>query len=78
MRARFHLTFPNSLSEEPVIYRLGERFGLVTNIRRANLEESTGWAIVEVDGPPSAVEEAVGWLTEQGVMVQRLDPAPGG
>jgi hypothetical protein len=48
--ARLHLTFPGHLASEPILHRLATEFGLVTNIRRANIEEWGGWVIVEVDG----------------------------
>jgi hypothetical protein len=72
-RGRFHLTFPESLSGEPVIYRLGERFGLVTLIRRANLQERSGWVILELEGDDGAIADAVAWLIERDVQVERLD-----
>jgi ABC-type methionine transport system ATPase subunit len=75
---RFHLTFPAGFGEEPVIHALGERFGLVTNITRANLEESGGWVILDLRGAHQRLDEAVSWLAEQGVRVERIDDRPGG
>jgi L-aspartate semialdehyde sulfurtransferase ferredoxin len=70
---RFHLTFPEQLAGEPVIYEVGKRFDVVTNIRRASVEERFGWVILEIDGPDRAVEEAVAWLSDRGVKVSRID-----
>jgi ABC-type methionine transport system ATPase subunit len=75
---RFHLTFPPGFGEEPVIHALGERFGLVTNITRANLEESGGWVILDLRGDRQRLDEAVAWLSERGVRVERIDDRPGG
>ena len=69
---RFHLTFPADLVEEPVIHALGQRFGLVTNITRAHVEEGGGWVILELKGPEEAVQEGVRWLTGRGVQVERI------
>jgi ABC-type methionine transport system ATPase subunit len=72
-RARLHLTFPEHLISEPVIHRVGTEFDLVTNIRRANLdEERGGWVIVEVEGDDDRIAEAVTWLAEQGLQVDRI------
>ena len=71
--ARYHLTFPEHLISEPVIHRIGTEFGLVTNIRRANIEERHGWVILEMDGADQAIADAVAWLTAQGVQVDRLE-----
>ena len=70
--ARLHLTFPQHLLQEPLIYRLGQDFDLVTNIRRANIDEHAGWMILEVGGDDDTLAQAVAWLTEQGVQVDRI------
>jgi ABC-type methionine transport system ATPase subunit len=72
-KGRFHLTLPGDLVEEPVIHTIGTRFPVVTTIRRANLEEGSGWIILEMEGPDDAVEDAVAWLQERGVTVDRLE-----
>jgi hypothetical protein len=69
---RFHLTFPEHLIDEPVIHELGNRFGLVTNIRGANVDERYAWVIVETIGPEDAVADAVAWLIDKGITVERL------
>ena len=71
--ARFHLTFPEHLISEPVIHRVGTEFGLVTNIRRANIEERHGWVILEMDGDDDAIAAAVAWLASRGVQVDRIE-----
>ena len=71
-RARLHLTFPEHTMQEPIVWRLGHEFGLVTNIRRANVEERFGWVILEADGSEDDLGRAVGWLGEQGVQVDRI------
>ncbi len=72
-KARFHLTFPERLISEPVIHRVGRDFDLVTNIRRANIEERGGWVILEVEGTDQDITRAVTWLAEQGLQVDRID-----
>ena len=71
--SRFHLTFPGELAREPIIHTLSSRFDLVPTIRRASLEEGSGWMIIEVEGPDASVDGAVTWLGEQGVKVERID-----
>jgi L-aspartate semialdehyde sulfurtransferase ferredoxin len=72
-KARLHLTFPVRLLSVPVVHRLGTDFGLVTNIRRANLEESGGWIILEVEGDEDRIAEAIAWLADQGLQVDRIE-----
>jgi ABC-type methionine transport system ATPase subunit len=70
---RVKLTFPEDLITEPVLGRMVRTFDVLPNIRRANVEESMGWIVCELDGERDAVERAIGWLIEQGVEVERLD-----
>jgi len=72
-KAKLHLTFPEHLVSEPVIHRVGAEFGLVTNIHRANLEDRGGWVILEVDGTDEQVANAIVWLAEQGLKVDRIE-----
>jgi ABC-type methionine transport system ATPase subunit len=71
--AHWHLTYPDDLVSEPVLWELSQRFGLHTNIRRANVEEHLAWVIVEVTGPDGSLGEARDWLGERGVQVADLD-----
>ena len=67
---RVKLTFPEELVRQPIIARMASKFGVVPNIRRANVGEQEGWIICELDGP--TVDQAVDWLREEGVRVDLL------
>ena len=60
-KRRILLTFPEDLITEPVIHTMGTRYGVVTNVRRANVEERMGWVILEIDGPEEALDAAVAY-----------------
>ena len=70
--AKLHLTFPEHLMSVPVIHRLGSEFRLVTNIHRANLGETGGWIILEIEGDDERIAEAIEWLVDQGLQVDRI------
>ena len=70
---RFHLTFPERLISEPVLFTMGKRFGVVPNIRRASVEEHAAWVILELEGEAEAVDEGIGWLRDQDVTVEEMD-----
>jgi L-aspartate semialdehyde sulfurtransferase ferredoxin len=72
-KARLHLTFPEHLLSVPVVHRLGTDFGVVTNIRRANLEESGGWILLEVEGDEDRIADAIVWMADEGLQVDRID-----
>ena len=77
-KLRLHLTFPETLIQEPIIWRLGRQYDIITNIRRANVEESVGWIILEVEGAEEALEGGIDWMKEMGVQVDRLASGEGG
>ena len=72
-KSRLHLSFPEPLVERPVIYEAANRFGVVPNIRRANVETHTGWVILELTGDQQSIDEAVTWFSEVGVIVNRME-----
>jgi len=73
-KQRVKFTFPQEMIKEPVIWRLGRDFDLVTNIRRADVTEDRGWVVLELDGEMAEIERGVQWVVEQGV---RVDPVAG-
>ncbi len=68
---KVHITFPEDKIRNPIIYDLGKEFNLVTNIRRADVTEKTGWVDLELTGETSEIERAVETLKGKGV---RVDP----
>lgn len=73
-KQRVKFTFPTELIKEPVIWKLGREFALVTNIRRADVTEDRGWVVLELEGEMAEIERGIRWVEEQGV---RVDPVPG-
>jgi ABC-type methionine transport system ATPase subunit len=71
-RRRVHLTFPEPLITQPVIYEMGKRFDVVTNIRRANVEARTGWVILEIEGEEEEIDRAVQYAGDLGVEVGEI------
>ncbi len=69
---RLRLTFPGDLVKQPIVAQLVRQFDVTPNIRRANVDETVGWIICELDGEHGAVEEAIAWLHQRGVEVDRL------
>jgi ABC-type methionine transport system ATPase subunit len=72
--ARVLLTFPPQLIKEPVIYNIGKRYQVVTNIRRADVQQDVGWVILELDGDQDQIDQAIRYAKDLGV---RVDPTEG-
>lgn len=73
-KQRVKFTFAEELIKEPIIWRLGRDFQLVTNIRRADVTDDRGWVVLELDGDMEEIERGVQWVVQQGV---RVDPVAG-
>ena len=73
-RQRAKFTFEENLVKQPVIYELGRKFKLVTNIRRADVGEDVGWVILELDGEEEEIKSGLEWVSSTGV---RVDPLGG-
>lgn len=69
---RVKLTFPEHLIKQPLMGRLVREFDVLPNIRRAKIEEEVGWIVCELVGEPASVEQALSWLADAGVQVDRL------
>ena len=69
---RVKLTFPEHLIKQPILGRMARELDVLPNIRRANVDESVGWIVCELDGEQDAVEGTIRWLRDLGVQVDRL------
>ena len=71
---RVRFTFPEKLIKEPLIYNLGHEFRVITNVRMADVDEKTGWVILELEGEADEVDRSIAWAQDKGV---RVDPVAG-
>lgn len=71
---RVKFTFPENLIREPLIYNLGHEFRVITNVRMADVDEKTGWVLLELEGEHDEIERSLTWAQSKGV---RIDPVGG-
>ncbi len=69
-RRYLRFTFTPENVSEPIVYEMGRQFGLVTNIRRANVARDRGWVLLELEGEEDEVVRAVEWARGKGVIVE--------
>jgi ABC-type methionine transport system ATPase subunit len=70
---KVRLTFQGELIKDPVIYNLGKNHNLVTNIRRANVDQKIGWVDLEVTGDDEEIKKGVKYLESVGVEVDLIE-----
>jgi hypothetical protein len=68
-----HIQFPEDKIKEPVIYQIGHEYKVVTNVRRADVRETTGWMDLELTGDSTEIERAVAGLRAKGVIVDPIE-----
>ncbi len=69
-KRRLRLTFPEHLTDQPVLYRLVRDYDLLVNIRRADLlSDGTGRVVLEMQGPAETMGRAVSFLQGLGIAV---------
>ena len=73
-KQRVKFTFPTALVTQPIIYNLGRKFEVITNIRRADVRDEMGWVILELEGDNDEIQRGVDWVSSLGV---RVDPIAG-
>ena len=71
---RVRFTFPENLIKEPLIYLMGHEFKVITNERMADVDEHTGWVVLELEGDAAEIERSLAWAQQKGV---RVDPVLG-
>lgn len=73
-KRRVKFTFPPELVSQPIIYQLGHKFNIVTNIRRADVTEDRGWVVLELEGEDEEISRGIAWIASIGI---RVDPVEG-
>jgi ABC-type methionine transport system ATPase subunit len=69
---RLWLMYPPRLIQKPLIWELGQKFKVVTNLRQVSVTD-IGIVCLEVDGPRDQVNAAIKWLEKLGVKVEPVE-----
>ncbi len=70
---KVYLTYPQRLIKEPLIYEVGHRYKVVTNIRQASISEEIGIVALELQGEPEEIEKAIKYFRDKGVTVEPIE-----
>jgi hypothetical protein len=65
--------YPSRLITRPIIYELGKKFAVVTNIRQASVTEEIGVVSIELDGERQEIQRSIAWLEELGIKVEPVE-----
>ena len=70
---KVHVQFPEDKIKEPVIYQIGHEYKVITNVRRADVRETTGWMDLELTGDSTEIDRAIVGLRTKGVVVDPIE-----
>ena len=73
VKKRVLMSFSQELIKDPIIYTLGQQFGVKTNIRRADVTEDRGCIELVLEGEAKQIEESINWMMGRGVRVETLE-----
>jgi len=65
--------FPPRLIKKPLVWEVGHKFKVVTNIRQASVTDEIGIVCLELDGQREEVKAAIKWLEKNGVNVEPVE-----
>ena len=72
-KSRLWLMFPARLITRPIIWELGKKFEVVTNVRQASITDEVGLVSLSLGGERDEIKRAIAWLEELGVKVEPVE-----
>jgi ABC-type methionine transport system ATPase subunit len=73
MQQRLWLMYPPKLIKRALLWEVGHKFKVVTNIRQASVSDEIGIVCLELDGERKEVQAAIKWLERHGVSVEPVE-----
>ncbi|HLP78933.1 MAG TPA: NIL domain-containing protein [Candidatus Paceibacterota bacterium] len=70
---RLWLMYPARLIQKPLVWEMGQKFKVVTNLRQVSVTDEIGIVCLEVDGQRDEVNAAIKWLEKLGVKVEPVE-----
>lgn len=72
-KQRLWLMFPTRLVTQPIIWELGQKFKVITNVRQASVTDEIGIVSLSLSGERAEIKQAIAWLEETGVKVEPVE-----
>jgi len=70
---RLWLLYPARLITRPIVYELGQKFAVVTNVRQASVTDEIGLVSIELEGERQEIKNAIEYLESLGVKVEPVE-----
>jgi ABC-type methionine transport system ATPase subunit len=72
-KQRLWLMFPTKLVTRPILWELGKKFEVVTNLRQASVTDEIGVVSLSLEGERNEIKKSIAWLEELGIKVEPVE-----
>jgi L-aspartate semialdehyde sulfurtransferase ferredoxin len=72
-KTRLWLMYPPKQIKSPVIWELGHKFKVVTNVRQASVTDEIGVVCLELEGQRAEIKAAIRWLEKHSISVEPVE-----
>ncbi|MDB6035364.1 MAG: napF [Verrucomicrobiales bacterium] len=72
-KTRLWLMYPPKQITSPVIWELGKKFPVVTNVRQASVTDEIGIVCLELEGEREDIKAAIKWLEKHNIKVEPVE-----
>ena len=71
--SRLWLMVPSKLITRPILWELGKKFEVVTNVRQASVTDEIGIVSLSLEGEREQIKKSIAWLEDLGVKVEPVE-----
>ena len=72
-KTRLWLMYPPKLITTPVIWEIGKKFPVITNVRQASVTDEIGIVCLEIEGARADIKAAIVWLEKHSIKVEPVE-----
>lgn len=73
MKKKVYLTYPKERIRDPLLYKCGQLYKVVTNIRQASISDKVGLIAIELEGDNEEIDKAIQFFIDNGVKVEPIE-----
>lgn len=72
-QTRLWLMYPAKLITRPIIWEIGQKFPVVTNVRQVSVTDEIGIVSLELEGKRQDIKATIKWLEKNGIKVEPVE-----
>jgi ABC-type methionine transport system ATPase subunit len=72
-QTRLWLMYPAKLITRPIIWEIGQKFPVITNVRQVSVTDEIGIVSLELEGKRADIKAAIKWLEKSGIKVEPVE-----